>query len=229
MDDEEPFSMTRKNTIPRHSRVPLWLKIAYTVFLAVMIPVYLVHYGPTNFFYFCDVALLLTFVGIWREDALLVSIPAVGIIFPQILWCLDFFLQLAGVEFTGLTAYMFDENRSLFLRGLSLFHGWLPFLLLYVVLKLGYDRRALAIWSGMVIVLSLIAFFLLPPAGAILSDPALPRNVNYVFGLDDTQAQTFLPPLLYLGVWIAAMIVIAALPTHFLLKKLRPGATFYDR
>jgi hypothetical protein len=223
MDDEEPFSMTRKNTIPRHSRVPLWLKIAYTVFLAVMIPVYLVQYGPTNFFYFCDVALLLTFVGIWREDALLVSIPAVGIIFPQILWCLDFFLQLAGFELTGLTAYMFDENRSIFLRGLSLFHGWLPFLLLYVVLKLRYDRRALAIWSGMVIVLSLIAFFLLPPAGAILSDPALPRNVNYVFGLDDSHPQTILPPLLYLGGWIAAMIVIAALPTHFLLKKFRPA------
>ena len=28
-----------------------------------------------------------------------------------------------------MTAYMFNATNSLFLRGLSLFHGWLPFLL----------------------------------------------------------------------------------------------------
>ena len=50
-------------------RIPLWLKIAYTAFLAVMIPVYWVNYGPTNFLYFCDVALLLTLIGMWRENA----------------------------------------------------------------------------------------------------------------------------------------------------------------
>lgn len=35
-------------------RIPLWLKIAYTAFMAVLIPVYWAHYGPTNFLYFCD-------------------------------------------------------------------------------------------------------------------------------------------------------------------------------
>ena len=49
------------------TRIPLWLKIAYTGFLAVMIPVYWANYGPTNFFYFCDMALLVTFlVGVSR-------------------------------------------------------------------------------------------------------------------------------------------------------------------
>ncbi len=43
-----------------------------------------------------------------------------------------------------MTDYMFKHENSLFLRGLSLFHGWLPFLLVYLVWKLGYDRRALA-------------------------------------------------------------------------------------
>jgi hypothetical protein len=214
--------MTSESTLPRTPRMPLWLKLVYTAFLTVMIPVYLVQYGPVNFFYFCDIALLFTLAGIWREDALLISIPAVGIIFPQILWCLDFLIQVAGGDFTGMTAYMFDGERSLFLRGLSLFHGWLPFLLLYLVLKLGYDRRALAIWSGLVIILCLIAFFLLPPAGAVLASPTLPRNVNYVFGLDDAHPQTLFPPLVYLGLWITAMIVIAALPTHFILRKIRP-------
>ena len=206
------------------NRIPLWLKIALTAFLAVLIPVYWKNYGPTNFLYFCDVALLLTLVGVWRESALLVSLPAVGILVPQALWCTDFLLQLFGVELTGMTSYMFDENRSLFLRGLSLFHGWLPFLLVYLVYKLGYDGRALLGWTLICVALCLIGYFLLPAAGAVVADPKIPRNVNYVFGMDDDKMQTFLPPLAYLFLWVTALISIAFVPTHFLLKKFFPPA-----
>jgi hypothetical protein len=204
---------------PTTKRIPLWLKIAYTAFLAVMIPVYWINYGPTNFLYFCDVALLLTLVGIWKEDALLVSLPAVGILLPQALWCADFLMELFGGKLTGMTGYMFDENRSLFLRGLSFFHGWLPFLLVYLVWKLGYDRRALLGWSVISFVLCLIAYFLLPAAGAELADPKIPRNINYVFGMDDAKPQSWMPPLAYLGTWIAALTGIVFIPTHFVLRK----------
>lgn len=204
---------------PSSSRIPLWLKIAYTAFLAVMIPVYWLNYGPTNFLYFCDIALFFTLAGIWREDALLVSLPAVGILLPQALWCTDFVLQLFGGKLTGMTAYMFEENRSLFLRGLSLFHGWLPFLLIYLLKKTGYDRRALAGWTLICIALCLSAYFFLPPAGAILADPKIPRNINYVFGLDDAAPQTWMPAPAYLLVWITALISIVFIPTHLLLKK----------
>lgn len=204
------------------NRIPLWLKISYTAFLAVMIPTYWINYGPTNFLYFCDVALVLTLVGIWRENALLVSLPAVGILLPQALWCMDFLVQLFGGKMTGMTGYMFDENRSLFLRGLSLFHGWLPFLLFYLVRRLGYDRRALPVWSMITVVLCLVAFFLLPAAGAELANPNTPRNVNYVFGMDDTAPQTMLPPMAYLAAWISALVTLVFIPTHFLLKKFCP-------
>lgn len=207
------------------TRISLWLKITYTAFLAVMIPVYWANYGPTNFLYFCDMALLITLVGIWREDALLISMPAVGILIPQALWCLDFLVQLCGGKLTGMTGYMFDETKSLLLRGLSLFHGWLPFLLFYLVRKLGYDRRALLGWSLLSLALCLIAYFLLPPAGAVLANPQHPRNVNYVFNLlSDDVPQAWMPPLAYLGAWIAALTFIAYVPTHFLLKKLCPPA-----
>lgn len=204
-------------------RIPLLLKISYSGFLAIMIPVYLMNYGPTNFLYFCDVALLLTLVGVWRENPLLISLPAVGILMPQLLWCADFVTHLCGLKLTGMTAYMFDGDRSLFLRGLSLFHGWLPILLIYLVLKLGYDRRALAGWTVICVALCLIAYFLLPPAGALLPDPQLPRNVNYVFGMDDTKPQAMLPPLGYLGAWMAALIGIVFLPTHLVLLKVCPS------
>jgi hypothetical protein len=204
--------------------IPLWLKIAYSGFLAVMIPVYLLNYGPTNFLYFCDVALLLTLVGIWRENALLVSLPAVGILLPQLLWCVDFVVQLCGGKLTGMTSYMFATDYSLFLRGLSLFHGWLPFLLIYLVRMTGYDRRALLGWTTICVALCLTAYFLLPPAGAALADPKIPRNVNYVFGMDDAKPQPWLPPLAYLGAWIAALTGIIFVPTHFLLMKTCPAA-----
>src|SRR6516165_7594680 len=67
-------------------RVPLVLKLAYTTFIAVLIPVYWHYYGPTNFLYFCDVALILTLGGLWIESPLLISMCAVGILLPQILW-----------------------------------------------------------------------------------------------------------------------------------------------
>lgn len=207
-------------TAKKSHRIPLWLKLAYTGFLAVMIPVYWLNYGPTNFLYFCDVALLFTLVGIWKEDALLISIPAVGILLPQLLWCIDFIFHLGGGKMTGMTNYMFNEKSSLFLRGLSLFHGWLPFLLFYLVRKLGYDKRAALCWSIICVLLCLIAYFLLPPAGAVLASPNIPRNVDYVFGMDDAKPQTYLPPLTYLAVWISILIGIVTIPTHFLLKKI---------
>jgi hypothetical protein len=161
--------------------------------MVVLIPVYWYHYGPTNFLYFCDIALLLTLVGMWLDKPLLISLPAVGILLPQALWCVDFVVQLCGFTMTGMTSYMFDETKPLFLRGLSLFHGWLPFLLLF-----------------------------LPKAGATLADPNLPRNVNYVFGMDDAQSQTWMSAELYLVTWMALLIILVYLPTHFLLKKICP-------
>ncbi|WP_210114295.1 membrane-associated protein [Hymenobacter aquaticus] len=201
------------------SRLPLSLKLAVSAFLAVMVPVYYVNYGPTNFLYFCDVALLLCFVSLWTESALLASMAAVGILLPQAFWCADFLGELLGVRLVGMTSYMFDPNRSLFLRGLSFFHGWLPFLLLFLVKRLGYDRRALWAWTGLGWSLCLVAYFLLPAAGTVMPDPKIPVNVNYVFGFDDAQAQTWLPAPVYLMGWMTALLAVFYLPTHLTLRK----------
>jgi hypothetical protein len=91
--------------------VPLWLKIAYTAFMAVLLPVYLASYGPTNFLYFGDIALLLTLAGIWTENRLLISLPAVGILIPQGLWVVDFLVQMSGHRLTGMTGYVSFPNK----------------------------------------------------------------------------------------------------------------------
>ena len=214
-----PGSPAPQTESKQRTRIPRWLKLGYTLFMAVLIPVYWKNYGPTNFLYFCDVALLLTLVGVWTENPLLFSMSAVGILVPQVLWCLDFVAQLAGYKLTGMTAYMFDANRSLFLRGLSLFHGWLPFLLVYCVWKVGYDRRGLKSWTLLAWVLCLVSYFWLPPAGAHLADSNIPINVDYVWGLDDSKPQGWLPAPTYLVAWMGTLLAVAFIPVHFLLQK----------
>jgi hypothetical protein len=145
------------------NRVPLWLKFAHTAFMIVLVPVYWYYYGPTNFLYFCDVSLFLILVGIWIDSPLLISMCAVGLIAPQTLWVVDFVLNFFGVSLVGMTDYMFKHENSPFLRGLSLFHGWLPFLLVYLVWQYGYDKRGFPAWTVLAWVLLLICFFFMPP------------------------------------------------------------------
>jgi hypothetical protein len=73
--------------------------------------------------------LFLTLFAVWTDNTLPVSMAAVGILVPQFFWCVDFGGKLLGFRTTRMTGYLFEANHLLFLRGLSLFHGWLPFLL----------------------------------------------------------------------------------------------------
>jgi hypothetical protein len=101
--------------------------MAYSAFVAVVVPCYWVTYSPWNFLYFCDIALLVTCVEMWIESPLLVSRQAVAITLPQILWVVDFLCRLiAGVSITGVTSYMLDSSIPLFLRALSLFTAGCP-------------------------------------------------------------------------------------------------------
>jgi hypothetical protein len=195
------------------------VKWGFTAFMAVLVPTYWYHYGPTNFLYFCDLALFVTLFAVWRNSALAASSAAVGILIPQIFWCVDFGCELAGFHLSGMTSYMFDEQRDLFLRGLSLFHGWLPFLLIYLVARLGYDHRALKSWTGLAWTACIVAFFFLPPAGAVFADVNVPRNVNYVFGVDDAKPQEWMPAELYLISWMVGLLIVFFVPTHLSLKR----------
>jgi len=57
---------------------------------------------------------------------------------------------------------MFNPDVPLFVRGLSSFHGWLPFVLMWLVWRPGYDRRAMPLQSVIVVSLLLFCFFLGP-------------------------------------------------------------------
>jgi hypothetical protein len=203
-------------------RIPLAAKLAYTAFMAVLVPSYTYFYGPTNFLYFCDVALLVTLVAMWAESPLLASMPAVGILLPQALWVVDFLGGCVGHHVTGMSAYMFHGDRtflSLFKRGLSFFHFWLPFLVLWNVWRLGYDRRALAAWSVLAWGLLLLCYFAMPAPPTPASNPDLPVNINYVYGPSDDRAQTWMPPLAWLALLMVGMPAVIYVPTHLVLTR----------
>jgi hypothetical protein len=201
----------------RAQRIPLPLKLASTGFVALLVPIFSKRYGATNFLYFCDCALLMTVVGAWLESPLLISMPAVGIIAVQTLWMVDFLGHAIGLQVLGMTDYMFISSTSLFLRGLSLFHAWLPLLLLWLVHRIGYDPRALPAWTALGTALLIISYSCLPPP-APHDHPLEPVNVNLVFGFSGARPQSARPALWYLLLLIAAMPVLCYLPTHALLK-----------
>lgn len=201
---------------PLPRRIPLALKVALTAFVAVQIVFYWSAYGPTNFLYFCDVALFLALISVLTEKRLPASMAAVGILIPQLLWVIDLICGMFGYCPIGMTEYMFRDPLPA--RAVSLFHGWLPFLLLYLVYRLGYDRRALLAWTVTAWGLMLIAYFLLPAPPAPKGSTA-PVNVNFVYGLSDKQPQTCMPPLAWLAVMMTGLPVLFFIPTHLLLQR----------
>ncbi|WP_235908737.1 hypothetical protein [Roseiconus nitratireducens] len=220
LSDVDARSDSTARTVPaKHRSIPLAVKLAFSAFVAVLVPYYWIEYGPTNFFYYCDVALFLALAAVWTERSLYASMAAIGITVPQLLWQVDFTGQLAGLPVTGMTSYMFDSGISLFARGLSFFHFWLPILLVFLVARLGYDRRALGAWTATAWCLMVICYFVLPPAGAELAYPNQPHNVNYVFGMDDAQPQQWMAAEMWLALLMVGLPLLVYLPTHLTFSK----------
>jgi hypothetical protein len=140
---------------------------------------------------------------------------AVGILLPQTYWIVDFLKSAVGLPLTGMTAYMFDP--SLFTRGLSFYHFWLPLLLLWMVWRVGYDPRAFRAWTVLAWGLLLICYFLMP---APADRPWMPVNINYVYGLNDEKSQTWMPPLAYFSLVMVLLPAAVFWPTHLLLRRL---------
>ena len=105
--------------------ISAWIKIPYTIFVCILVPIYWQERGPANFLWISDVALLATVLALWMESRFLASMMAVGVLLPELAWNLDFFLRLiTGHDVIGLngTGYMFDTSYTLLFRFFSLFH-----------------------------------------------------------------------------------------------------------
>lgn len=194
--------------------LPLWLKLAYSLFVLLWLPIVLATAGWQNLLWLCDLANLVVLVGLWRESRLLLSSQLVATLLIGLAWTLDVLLALVtGTHWLGATAYMFDPELSLALRLGSLFHVAVPVLLLFTVARLGHDVRG---WQ----LQSLICWAVLP-LSAWLTDPE--RNINWIdapFGV----TQTWLPEWLYILACMAVYPLVLYLPAEALVRNLLPVA-----
>lgn len=177
--------------------------------MLVLVPVYAIEYGLRNFMWFSNIALLLGLVGIWQENRLLISTQAVSVSLLEFAWITGFFSGLVcdGASIAGIAGYMFDPELPRLARALSLYHLVLPWLLLWLVWRLGYDRRAWGVWTATGWLVLLAAYF----------GPG-ERNVNWIYGLPPEIAIPLpaMPPL----AWLAFVMSFCALSwglTHVLI------------
>lgn len=187
--------------------IPLWLKLAYTAVVAVIVPIYWLRHGPKNFLWFSDIALIALVPALWLESALVISMMAVAVLLPEAVWTASY---VSGLLFrrpvTGLAGYMFDPALPRWLRGLSLFHLILPPLLVWGVWRLGYDSRAL--------VLQTLTAWMVLPVTRLVTDPE--KNVNWVFG-PGARPQRRIDGRLYFALVMLFFPLCVYLPTHALL------------
>jgi hypothetical protein len=192
-----------------------WIKITYTIFVCVLVPVYWVERGPANFLWLSDVALLVMVPALWMENRFLSSMMAVGVLLPELAWNLDFFLRLiAGFDVFGLnaTGYMFESRYTPLFKFFSLFHIILPGLLLWVIYRLGYDTRAVYAQAVLVWVLLAVCY--------LATDPE--RNINWVYGIGNPP-QSWVSGNVYIVLLMLAYPLLVLIPGHFILKAVFNG------
>ncbi len=188
-------------------RVPLWLKIAWTLWVVCWAPIYWKQYGLQNFLFFCDLGNLIIAAALWIESPLLFSWQAVSVLAFQSLFTIDLAAALLGGHHPiGGTEFMFDPHLPLAVRGLSLFHVVTPFLLLWALWRLGYDPRGWKLQTLTCWTVVPINYFWRPE-----------RNVNWARGIFFVE-QHAVPGWMYLAAYLAVVPLVIYLPTHLALQ-----------
>jgi hypothetical protein len=175
--------------------------------MVVWLPAYFRVWGWANLLHLCDVAVILSFVGIWLANPLLLSSQAVNSLAAGFLWVLDVGSRLTTGRFLiGGTEYMWDTRFPLWVRLLSTFHIGLPLVLLWTLRRVGYDRRALWLQAA-------IAAFLLIVSRFLSAD----LNMNYAYR-DPLFHRAWGPAPAHLAMIFIPLVALIYLPTHLLLS-----------
>lgn len=199
--------MARSSAAP--NPIPPWLQWAALVWALIWFPTYWRTWGASNFLQLCDVAVILTCVGIWTNSGLLISSQAVSALLVDVGWALDAGWRLfTHHHLLGGTEYLFDASKPLWIRLLSLYHLALPVLLLWLVYRLGYDRRSWALQSAISLPVFIASRFTIPE-----------KNMNFAFAEPFFRRQWGPGPVHVVVIWLF-MVFVAYLPTHLFLMRL---------
>jgi hypothetical protein len=198
-----------KLTSAPDNRIPDRLRWLSLLWLAVWFPVYWHAWGPANFLHLCDVAVILTCIGLWTGNALLLSSQAVSSVVIDFLWALDVAAWLLfRRHFIGGTEYLFDPTCPLWIRLLSLFHIVMPLLLIWSLSRLGYDRRGFPLQTAIALPVVVASRFVTPDKNLnfALADPFFRRQLG--------------PAPVHLAITYLAVVLAVYLPTHLVFTRL---------
>lgn len=176
--------------------------------MAVWVPAYWLAWGPANFLHLCDLAVILTCIGLWTSNRLLLASQAVSSIVVDCFWTLDAaWVVIAKKPLIGGTEYLLDRHVALWIRSLSLFHVVLPLVLLWALWRTGYDRRAWLLQTAIVLPTFIASRFTNPS-----------KNVNYAFR-DPFWHRQIGPAPVHVLVSALAMAIVVYWPTHVVLLR----------
>jgi len=168
-------------------------------------------WGPANFLHLCDIAVILTCIGLSTNSALLISSQAVSSVLIDLVWTLDVAARLIfGRHLIGGTEYLFDGRTPLWARLLSLFHIVLPFILLWSLSRLGYDRRGWKLQSAILLPVLIASRFVTPD-----------QNLNFAVK-DPFLHRSYGPAPTHLFVTFLFLVFVVYFPTHLLFSRLFP-------
>jgi hypothetical protein len=185
------------------ARLPEALRWAALAWLAVWVPAYGHAWGLANFLHLCDIAVFLTCIGLWGRNRLLLSSQLVSSLLVDAAWCVDAVSSVClNRRLIGGTLYLLDPHTAAWIRALSWFHLLLPALLLWVIWRTGYDRRAWALQCA----IALLAF-----VAARFTNPA--TNINYAFRAPFMNRQIGPAPV-HVLVSVLFLAFFAYLPAH---------------
>jgi hypothetical protein len=218
---ETPVRVERTRTVASFD-FPLWLKIGATLFVCVHVAIFTKAYGARDLLWFSSIGLYGTVLAIWLRSRLLANMMLLMVFLPDgVVWSSDFAMEVIshwqplgmkipdgwffGFNLAG-AEYMFDTDIPLFVRSLSLYHMAVPALLVFLVIKWGYDSRAFAAQVVLGALLLCITRALTSPD----------ENINYVFSFTD-QPQTRVPGRAYLLALMAGATLCIYLPVHLVL------------
>ena len=189
------------------------LRWACVLWLAVWFPTYAIVWGFDNFLQLCDIAVVLTVLGIWTGSSLLLSSQAVGSLLINSLWTINLLWRLLfGVFLLGGSEYMLDTQYPLWLRLLSLYHVAVPIVLLWALRRTGYDPRGFALQAAISVPVLVASRFISPQ-----------QNINFAI-TDPLLGISFHPAALHLAIILFFLIVVLYWPVHRLLLRVLPPA-----
>jgi hypothetical protein len=191
--------------------IPDWVRWLALLWLVVWFPVYWHAWGAGNFLHLCDVAVILTCIGLWTSNALLLASQAISSVVIDALWTLDVAAWLLlGRHFIGGTEYLFDGTMPLWIRLLSLFHIVMPFILLWCLSRLGYDRRGFGLQAAIALPVVIASRFVTPD-----------KNLNFAQTAPFFHHQLGPAPV-HLAITYLAVLVAVYFPTHLLCARVYP-------